>query len=106
MRTTQADDSLNRTMLYRHANVQQDILALIMADDVHEDLPALLVQVELKKVIETSIASDFKLGPNTKTGTFLLCDDDGLDDTFFIAFQVESPLTWHIVSSGSSSRLY
>jgi hypothetical protein len=85
-------------MLYRHANVQQNILTLLMAEDIHEDFPTLLIQVELEEVIKTAISSDFKLWTHTKTGAFLLCDDDGLDDSIFVAFQVKSPLTWHIVS--------
>ena len=85
-------------MLYGHANVQQNILTLLMADDIHEDFPALLIQIELEKVIETPISGDFKFWAHTKTGTFLLCDDDRLDNTLFVAFQIESPLTWHDMS--------
>jgi len=47
-----------------------------MADDIHEDFPALLVQVELEKMIETAISGDLKLGTHAKTGAFLFCDDD------------------------------
>jgi len=86
-------------MLYRHANVQQNVLTFLMADDVHEDFPALLIQVKLEKMIETAISCDLELRTHTETCALLFCDDDGLNDTLFVAFQIKSPLAWHMVSS-------
>lgn len=52
-------------MLYRHADVEQDILAFFVVDDLVKNLPAMLVQVELKEVIKTAIAGDFELRSDT-----------------------------------------
>lgn len=64
-----------------------------MIDDIPQHLPALLVQIKLEEVIETAIACNLQLGAHAKASTFLLGNDNGLDDALFVACEVERPLT-------------
>lgn len=47
---------LDIAVLNRHANVEQDVLAIFMVKDLTAYFPALFVQVELEEVVEASYA--------------------------------------------------
>lgn len=70
----------------RKANVQQDAMASVVAEDPFQHLERVPVDIRFEKVIQTSISRDLKLRPDTKACSSSLGLMDRLDDPVCVSF--------------------
>lgn len=75
-----------------HSNVENDVAGVGVFEDLGVDLPRVQIQITLEKVIQTSVASDFKFGTHSKRSSLSLGLSNRLEDSVSVTLKVKSPL--------------
>ena len=67
-------------MQHRHADIKENVIAVLVGQDGLEALPAVQIEVLFQQMIEAAISADLELRTDPETSTGLFCLDNALND--------------------------